>query len=164
MMNDIKRIEMSVNSFCGMNRAMYIYAHSFRRGVMRDKGHDQKIVENMPDNVMRQMSPLERLKMQGGKAHKVRGMAARGADSMIAVYKDRFTYTFVMDKEVASIHFDAKSRKIFFSGHNIDNMELNDKQKLELANVIKVLEKDSEGKSLKEAYQATLGDRLADNK
>lgn len=110
------------------------------------------------------LSPLELIKLHGGRAHRVRGEAGKDADSMIAVYKDRFTYTFIMNKEVASIHFDRKKNKIFFSGHNIENMPLTSEHKAELYSVIKVLETDENAIELKDAYQATLGSLLADNK
>lgn len=123
---------------------------------MRDKRTLQMDMTSQP-------SPLELMRLHGGKARKVRGEERR-ADSMIAVYKDRFTYTFIMQKEVASVHFDRKSGKIFFSGHNINNMSLTSEQIKELWGVVDVLEHDVEGKELKSAYEATLGSRLADNK
>lgn len=110
------------------------------------------------------LSPIELIKIHGGKAHRVKEAVLRGADAMLAVYKGRFTYTFVMKKNVASIHYDEESNKIFFSGHNIQNMELSADQKQELYNVIKVLESDPEGKELKSSYKATLDSLFADNK
>lgn len=131
---------------------------------MKDDKLSKGIIEGTEPSQGGHLSPLELIRLHGGRAHKVRGMAARGADSMIAVYKDRFTYTFVMKNEVASIHFDRKRNKIFFSGHNIRNMDLTSDQKGELFKVVDVLESDEEGRELKEVYQATLGSQLADNK
>jgi len=120
---------------------------------------------NMSESSMdERLSPLDLIKKRGGKAHKVGEKAGRDADAMLAVYKGRFTYTFVMKKEVASIHFDMNSRKIYFSGHNIQNMKLTVDHKSNLLNLIKVLEADAEGRELKEAYEATLTSFLADNK
>lgn len=131
---------------------------------MGDKQLDKKS-QNVNEVIpQKHMSPLEQMMLHGGKAHKVRGMAARGVDSMIAVYNDRFTYTFITNNEVASVHFDKNSNKIFYSGHNIENMKLTKEQIKELSNVIKVLESDGEGRKLKEFYEATLGNCLADNK
>ena len=118
----------------------------------------------IPEEKKAGISPLEMMRMHGGRAHRVGGMAGREADSMIAVYGDRFTYTFIMNKEVASIHFDKKRSEIFFSGHNIRNMTLTKDHKMELRNLIEVLGDDPEGLRLKEDYQATLGGLLADNK
>jgi hypothetical protein len=131
---------------------------------MRDNDIDKRVQNIVQPESSGDLSPLELLKMHGGKAHKVRGMAGRGVDSMIAVYKDRFTYTFVLKSEVASIHFDRIRNKIFYSGHNIENMTLSDEQKAELHNIINVLEADAEGRELKSAYLATLGHSRADNK
>ena len=132
---------------------------------MRDKGLKKMGHEEKTDVGDRGLSPLELMQKRGGKAHKVRGgMARRGADSMIAVYKDRFTYTFVLGSEVASIHYDKNRDKVFYSGHNIENMKLSKEQQVELMNVINILENDEEGKEIKDAYQATLSHYLADNK
>ena len=125
---------------------------------------DKKQVEANKTDKESHVSPLDLMKLHGGKAHKVRGMAGRSVDSMIAVYKDRFTYTFISNREVASIHFDKKRNKIFYSGHNINNMHLTIAQHAELHNIINVLENDNEAKKFKDAYQATLGHLLTDNK
>lgn len=131
---------------------------------MSEKSIDKKEVEASEFDKESHVSPLDLIKLHGGKAHKVRGMAGRGIDSMIAIYKDRFTYTFISNREVASIHFDNKSKKIFYSGHNINNMNLSVAQHTELHNVINILENDDEARKFKDAYQATLGHYLADNK
>lgn len=47
-------------------------------------------------------------------------------DSQWVTFGDRVTYTFVYGKEVGSIHFDRGRSEIFFKGHNIRNMELED--------------------------------------
>lgn len=131
---------------------------------MKDKTIPNKAAEVEETGRGGRLSPLELIKIHGGRAHRVGGTVGRGADSMIAVYKDRFTYTFIMHKEVASIHFDRRRQKIFFRGHNIQNMTITEDHKRELFNLIKVLESDSEGRELKSAYEATLGSQLADNK
>jgi len=131
---------------------------------MKGKTVQKGVIENQQGEAGKTPSPLQEIVSQGGRAHKVRGMSGRKVDSMIAVYNDRFTYTFMLRNEVASIHFDKQSNKIFFRGHNIRNLELNDAQKGELYNVIDVLASDDEGMGLKDAYQATLTSHLTDNK
>lgn len=131
---------------------------------MKDKLVEKGILGERETGQKGRMTPLEIIMSQGGRAHKVGGMAGREADSMIAVYKDRFTYTFMMSKEVASIHFDKMRRNIYFSGHNIQNMKLTGEQREELYKIINVLESDDEGRELKSDYEATLGTLLADNK
>lgn len=111
----------------------------------------------------RQMSPLELIKMRGGVAHAVKTPVGRAADSMLAVYHDRLTYTFILDKEVASIHFDRNRKEIFFKGHNIQNMQLSPAQVKALKDLQGVLMEDEQGKSLFNDYVATLGHLLADN-
>ncbi|MFA4875767.1 MAG: hypothetical protein WC956_01035 [bacterium] len=107
-------------------------------------------------------SPLDLIRMMGGKARRV-GEGVKGApDSMLAVYKDRLTYTFIMDDEVASIHFDRAKNEIFFRGHNIAHMELTEKQREALMALEEVLKADEQGKEFLSAYSATLGRCLAD--
>src|SRR5438046_1397485 len=63
--------------------------------------------------------PVEVAGIVGGVARRVPDATGRPADSMLAVYKDRLTYTFILEAEVASIHFDSRRQEIFFRGHNI---------------------------------------------
>lgn len=109
-----------------------------------------------------ELTQLESLLSQGGKAHKVRTPVGRAVDSMLAVYKDRVTFTFVMDMEVASIHFDANRHEIFFKGHNISNMKLTGDNLKALWRLRDVLAADSDGGAFLEEYHATLLKRLAD--
>lgn len=130
---------------------------------MKDKRFGYVNIEETPSREKR-LSPIELIRLHGGRAHKVGGMTARGADAMLAVFNERFTYTFIMNKEVASIHFDRSSNKIYFSGHNIQNLTLTGDQRRELLNVVSILEEDADGKELKSAYEATLTSLLADNR
>lgn len=69
--------------------------------------------------------------------------------------KHRFTYTFLFDGEVASVHFDANRAEIFFKGHNIRNMKLSESQiHLLKQTVLQVAE--SGQSSLAEHYRACL--------
>ena len=92
----------------------------------------------------------------------VKGMA--GTDSLLAVYKDNLTYTFILDREVASIHFDRMRGEIFFRGHNIRNMELTGRQMQALKDLQLVLAQDERGLPFLSDYKATLGKHLADKK
>lgn len=107
-------------------------------------------------------SQMELLKMTGGKAHRIRPRDGKGPDSMLAVYKDRATYTFIFEDEVASIHFDRIRGEIFFKGHNIRNLELSEKHMLALSDMEQVLREDEEGQGFCKDYEATLAKLLAD--
>ncbi len=98
------------------------------------------------------------------KAQKTGVKGGAAVDSMLAVYKDRLTYTFILDREVASIHFDRMRGEIFFKGHNIRNMELTARQKQALEDLKAVLMKNEKGRSYLSDYSATLAKHLADNK
>lgn len=97
------------------------------------------------------------------KAHAVAKEPEKQVDSMLAVYKDRLTYTFIMDREVASIHYDKTKGEIFFKGHNLHNLYLSDEQVKALEELKSVLAKDKEGNSLLDDYNTTLDTLLADN-
>lgn len=107
-------------------------------------------------------SPLELVRMMGGRGHRVKSEKQRVPDSMLAVYKNRLTYTFILEGEVASIHFDVKKGEIYFRGHNIGLMELTEAQKKALYMLQSILEADPEGREYLSVYSATLGRLLAD--
>lgn len=111
-------------------------------------------------------SPLDlwRLMGAGGKAHRVQPAGMPRTDSLLAVFKDHFTYTFILGRDVASIHFDRGRGEIFFRGHNIRNMELDADQRGALKSLKNVLENDKRGEEFLKDYDATLGRFLADNK
>ncbi len=110
-----------------------------------------------------EMSPLELIKYKG-VAHRVKTPLGRAADSMLAVYKGRLTYTFILRKEVASIHFDRDRQEIFFRGHNIKNMELSHEQMKALENLKGILAEDEQGRDFLIGYGATLDMVLADKR
>ena len=107
-------------------------------------------------------APLDLIRLMGGKSKKVNGKNFRAPDSMLAVYKDRLTYTFIMDGEVSSVHFDASRGEIFFKGHCIRNLELTDGQKEALVMLQWVLEEDEDGKVFLPSYLATLERAITD--
>lgn len=161
----INYINMGYNKLNGMYCAKSLESR-IHNGRKEEKGMKVKPLheQGMEQKGKETKSPLDLIKIHGGHAHKVGGMAVRGADSMIAVYKNRVTYTFIMNKEVASIHYDRDKGEIFFSGHNIRNVKLTAEQKGELFELAKVLDEDPEGKVLRQDYYATLTDLIADNK
>lgn len=107
-------------------------------------------------------APLDLIRLMGGNARKVKGKRFKAPDSMLAVYKNRATYTFIMNDEVASVHFDVTRGEIFFKGHNIKNLELTNEQKEALVMLQWILEEDEEGKQLLPSYLATLERVIAD--
>ena len=107
-------------------------------------------------------SPIDLWKLMGGKSQPVSGEAKPLQDSLLAVYKDRLTYTFVLEQEVASIHFDRVKKEIFFKGHNIHNLELNEAQIGALEAFKQILKVEERGKPFSKDYEATLGALLAD--
>ncbi len=126
--------------------------------MMREKRKGMKLVSREGSS---QSSTPDLVRLMGGVSK--RAGARKGApDSVIAAYKNRITYTFIMDKEVASIHFDMSRGEIFFRGHNISHMSLSLKQRKALIALIGVLEDDEEGRKFRDAYSATLDSVLAD--
>ncbi|MBN1283271.1 MAG: hypothetical protein JXA24_05825 [Proteobacteria bacterium] len=107
-------------------------------------------------------SSLDLIRMMGGRSRHVGRGPRRMPDSVIAVSRDRVTYTFIMENEVASIHFDSRRGEIFFSGHNIRNLKLSHAQTKALKAMTVVLAEDKAGKELLSAYSATLDRLLAD--
>ena len=129
----------------------------------REKREEQAAAESESSSSSAHPSSLELMRMMAGKSHRM-GPGERAApDSVLAVFKDRFTYTFVMNSdEVASIHFDRKRGEIFYKGHNINYMELSGPQRAALVAMEEILGADEQGKELAPAYAATLSRHLAD--
>lgn len=78
------------------------------------------------------------------------------ADSQLISFGDRFTFTFAQGREVGSIHFDRGRGEIFYKGHNIRNMELEEWQMQILEGLRKTLEQDAQGKTFAADYAHTL--------
>ena len=83
---------------------------------------------------------------------------------MLAAMNDRVTYTFILEDEVASIHFDRRRGEIFFRGRNIRHLELSPAQIEALDHMKEVLAGDGKARALLSDYSATLARALADNK
>ncbi len=69
--------------------------------------------------------------------------------------KHRFTYTFLLDGEVGSIHFDTQRAEIFYKGHNIRNMNLSETQINFLKQTVSLIAEMGQ-LSLSEHYRACL--------
>lgn len=128
--------------------------------TMREQKRKQKQVAGQQLKGFRSL--LDLYKGAGAVAQPTRKRGKVATDSMLALYKDRLTYTFVMDREVASIHYDCGRGEIFFKGHNIRNMDLTEKHRQALMDLGQVLLNDQKGKEFSSDYEATLARVLAD--
>lgn len=108
-------------------------------------------------------SPLDLWKRMGGITKPVGEGKKPLQDSLLAVYKDRLTYTFILGREVASIHFDRSKNEIFFKGRNIRNFKPDEVQIRALRDFKQILAVEERGKEFLKAYDATLESALADN-
>src|SRR4030095_4111798 len=70
--------------------------------------------------------------------------------------EDRFTYTFLSDREAASIHFDAPRGEIFLNGHNLRNMKPSESHRGELKAVSERLKSERADSLLIRQYEACL--------
>jgi hypothetical protein len=105
---------------------------------------------------------LDLYKRIGAVAQKTPTKGKAAEDSMLAVYEDRVTYTFILAKEVASVHYDRKRGEIYFSGHNIRNMKLDEAQRQALMDFSMAMQADENAKEFSSSYDATLARLLAD--
>ncbi len=82
----------------------------------------------------------------------------------IISFGERITYVFSQGKEVGSVHFDRGRMEIFYKGHNIRNMDLEDWQSEVLTNLRHILANDSQGKPFAASYGKTLDKILLEKK
>ena len=92
-----------------------------------------------------------------------RTLNGRSPTKALAVSNDRFTYTLIFNNDVISIHYDRLRSEIFFKGHNLRYLRINDDTKKALIDVMSVLYEDEEGRSFARGYKATLDRLLTDN-
>lgn len=78
------------------------------------------------------------------------------ADSQLISFGDRFTFTFAQGREVGSIHFDRRRGEIFYKGHNIRNMDLEEWQMQVLEGLRNTLMHDEQGKNFAADYAHAL--------
>ncbi|MBI2067336.1 MAG: hypothetical protein HYT77_04925 [Deltaproteobacteria bacterium] len=76
--------------------------------------------------------------------------------TQLVTFGDRVTYTFAYGKEVGSIHYDHARSEIFFKGHNVRYMELENWQMQMLEKTRLILQGEARTKRLAEAYGKTL--------
>jgi|GEM_PF-3435648 len=69
---------------------------------------------------------------------------------------DRFTCTFLLDREVTSIHFDGTRSEIFLNGHGLRNMNLDENHRVELKAVVQRLKEAGADQELIRRYEASL--------
>lgn len=122
---------------------------------------DKRLVVNAPSN---RGSALDLYKRIGAVAHRVGTRGKATTDSMLALYRGRLTYTFILDREVASIHYDHDREEIFFKGHNIRNMEITGRQRQALMDLGEILRAKEDARHFYADYEATLARILADKK
>jgi hypothetical protein len=72
--------------------------------------------------------------------------------SQLVSFGERITYTFAHGKEVGSIHFDRGRGEIFFKGHNIRNMEVEEWQWQMMEQLRKILTADDRGRPFAAPY------------
>lgn len=85
-------------------------------------------------------------------------------ESQLISFGDRITYVFTLGKEVGSIHFDKGRGEIFYKGHNIRNMDLEDWHCQVLEKMRHVLDSDEKGKRFGESYASTLDKIILENR
>ncbi len=122
---------------------------------------DKRLIVSAPERIK---SALDLYKRIGAVAHRVRDRGRVATDSMLALYRGRLTYTFILEREVASIHYDQERGEIFFKGHNIRNMVLTGKQRQALMDLAEVLRAEQDARHFYSDYEATLARLLADKK
>jgi hypothetical protein len=79
-------------------------------------------------------------------------------------FGDRVTYTFACGSEVGAIHFDGGRNEIFYKGHNIRNMEIEEWQMQILEDLREILGAESEGKRFIASYGKVLDKVLLEKK
>ena len=62
--------------------------------------------------------------------------------TQLVSFGERVTYTFAAGKEVGSIHFDRGRGEIFFKGHNVRNLDLEEWQHQEMEKLRQILAQD----------------------
>ncbi len=98
---------------------------------------------------------LKRLMQKNAQNTVKKNSASHFSSSTFFFDSKRFTYTFLSEGEVASIHFDLERQEIFYKGHNIRNMLLNEKQTLFLKELIPLLIQKNQ-RALAENYESCL--------
>lgn len=77
-------------------------------------------------------------------------------ENQLVSFGERITYVFANGKDVASIHFDRERREIFFKGHNVRNMDLEEWQMQRLEEMRRLLMSQEKGREFAGFYGKTL--------
>lgn len=77
-------------------------------------------------------------------------------DNHLVSFGDKVTYTFAHGKEVGSLHFDRRRGEIFYKGHNIRNMDLEEWQIQMMENFRHILETHERVKDFASLYGRVL--------
>ena len=76
--------------------------------------------------------------------------------TQLVSFGERVTYTFAAGKEVGSIHFDRGRGEIFFKGHNVRNLDLEEWQHQEMEKLRQILAQDEKCQDFAPSYGKTL--------
>jgi len=78
----------------------------------------------------------------------------------LITFGERLTFTFAYGKEVGSIHFDKGRGEIFYKGHNINNIEIENWQIMMLEKVRQILTRDEKLRNFAAPYSRSLDKTL----
>ena len=115
-----------------------------------DVAHDLSMYEESQDNYITPTGP-----------YKAPPILQREQKSQLHMTNDRVTYILVDAGQVISIHFDSHRHQIFYQGHNLANVELNEVIKEYLFALQERLALDPRGKSFHAMYSMVLNSALA---
>jgi hypothetical protein len=79
-----------------------------------------------------------------------------GRRTQIVCFGERVTYTFLYGDEVGSIHFDRLRGEIFYKGHSLRHMELEESHWQMLEKMRQMLKLDSKARRFAEPYGKVL--------
>lgn len=77
-------------------------------------------------------------------------------ENQLVSFGERITYTFAYGRDVGSVHFDRGRGEIFYKGHNVRNMDLEEWQMQVLEGLRKILATQEQGHRFAESYGKTL--------
>lgn len=73
-------------------------------------------------------------------------------DNKLFCSMDKVTYTVVDENEVVSLHFDNTRQAIFYKGHNLENLKMEDIQVQHLEEFREAIERNPKTRSFAESY------------
>lgn len=107
---------------------------------------------------------LERKKVPESTLRKEPSGLVSLRESQLVAFGERITYVFSLGKEVGSIHFDKGRGEIFFKGHNIRNMDLEEWQMQMLEKMRSILVSHEKGRGFAESYARILDKIIVEKK